>query len=124
MLTCEQTTICETKSNDKGDFVIKANISEIVMAQIAVNLDRVDILLKPNSNYDVEITIPNQENVSYFERHKPVLKLIKSDDDDLCYQYNMSNLVIDDFIYDNFNRLYRNRVCFLEFVFAECAESL
>lgn len=109
MLTCEQTTICETKSNDKGDFVIKANISEIVMAQIAVNLDRVDILLKPNSNYDVEITIPNQENVSYFERHKPVLKLIKSDDDDLCYQYNMSNLVIDDFIYDNFNRLYRNR---------------
>ena len=28
MLTCEQTTICETKSNDKGDFVIKPRIRE------------------------------------------------------------------------------------------------
>ena len=44
MLTFEQTTIFETKSDDKGNFTIEADINEITLAQIAVNLERVDIL--------------------------------------------------------------------------------
>ena len=81
MLTLEQTTIFETKSDKAGNFTIEANIDEITLAQIAVNLERVDILLKPNSSYEVEINIPEQEkNVSYFEKRTPTIKIIKSDD--------------------------------------------
>ena len=110
MLTCEQTTIYETKTDDDGNFVIEANIDDIVMAQIAIDLERVDILLKPNSYYEVEIIIPEQkDNISYFERQSPTLKMIEENDDNLYYQYVMTNIIIDDFVYDNFNRLYRGR---------------
>lgn len=110
MLTYEQTTIYETVSDENGNFNIEADIDDIVMAQIAVDLERVDILLKPNSSYEVEIIIPEQKgNVSYFERQTPTLKMIKADDDNLYYQYHSSNVIIDDFVYDNFNNLYRNR---------------
>ena len=110
MLTFEQTTIFETKSDNEGNFTIEANIDNITLAQIAVNLERVDILLKPNSNYEVEINIPEQEkNVSYFEHQTPTIKIVESNDDDLYYQYYMSEMIIDDFLLNNFNQLYRSR---------------
>ena len=109
MLTCEQTTIFETKSDEKGNFSIEADIEEITLAQIAVNLERVDILLKPNSNYEIEILVPEQDNVSYFERQQPTLKMIEAKDDELYYQYYMSDMIIDDFVLNNFNQLYRGR---------------
>ncbi len=110
MLTCEQTTIYETRTDNDGNFVIETNVDDIVMAQIAIDLERVDILLKPNSYYEVEIIIPEQkDNISYFERQSPTLKMIEENDDNLYYQYVMTNMIIDDFVYDNFNRLYRGR---------------
>ena len=109
MLTCEQTTIYETKTDDDGNFVIEANIDDIVMAQIAIDLEHVDILLKPDSDYEIEIIIPEQDDVSYFERQNPTLKMIEENDDDLYYQYHVSNIIIDDFVYNNFNKLYRGR---------------
>ncbi len=110
MLTFEQSTIYETKSDNEGNFTIETNINEITLAQIAVNLERVDILLNPNSTYEVEIIIPKQDNnISYFERQSPVLKIINADDNDLYYQYHISEKIIDDFILNNFNLLYRGR---------------
>lgn len=109
MLTCEQTTIFETKSDEKGNFSIETDIEEITLAQIAVNLERVDILLKPNSNYEIEILVPEQDNVSYFERQQPTLKMIEANDDELYYQYYVSDMIIDDFVLNNFNQLYRGR---------------
>lgn len=110
MLTYEQTTVYETKTDADGNFVIEANIDDIVMAQIAIDLERVDILLKPDSDYEIEIMIPEQtDNISYFERRSPTLKMIKEDDENLYYQYYISNMIIDDFVLNNFNRLYRGR---------------
>lgn len=114
MLTYEQTLVFETKSDADGNFLIEAEIDDVVMAQIAVNLERVDFLIKPDATYDVEIIIPEQkENVSYFEREIPELKIININDDDLYYQYHVSNMIIDDFLVDNFNQLYRGRKYYL-----------
>lgn len=110
MLTYEQNLVSETKSDDKGDFFIETEISDVTMAQIAVNLERVDLLIKPDATYELEITIPEQkDDVSYFERENPSLKIININDDELYSQYHVSNMIIDDFIYNNFNQLYRNR---------------
>lgn len=110
MLTFEQTTIYETKSDENGKFTIEADINEITFAQIAVNLDRVDILLRPNSIYEVEISIPEQENgISYFEQQAPTIKIISADDESLYSQYYTSEMLIDDFLLKNFNNLYRGR---------------
>lgn len=110
MLTGEQTAVDETKSDADGNFNIEAHIDEIVMAQLAVDLERVDILLKPNANYDVEIVIPEQkDDVSYYERQTPTLKMNNADDGELYYQYFMSNRIIDDFLLNNFDKIYRGR---------------
>lgn len=110
MLTFEQATIYETKSDGNGNFTIEANINEITFAQIAVDLDRVDILLSPNSIYEVEISIPEQANdISYFEQQVPTIKIISADDENLYSQYYMSEMLIDDFLLKNFNQLYRGR---------------
>jgi peroxiredoxin len=110
MLTYEQNLVSETKSDDKGDFFIETEISDVTMAQIAVHLERVDLLIKPDATYELEISIPEQkDDVSYFERENPSLKIININDDELYSQYHVSNMIIDDFIYNNFNQLYRNR---------------
>ena len=110
MLTCEQTLVYETKSDADGNFIIEKNIDDITLAQIAVNLERIDILIKPDSNYNIEIIIPEQENnVSYFERQSPTMKMLEENDDELYYQYYMSEIIIDDFVLNNFNQLYRGR---------------
>ena len=126
MLTYEQTTIFEAKSDNKGNFTIYANIDEITLAQIAVDLERVDILLKPNSKYEIEVIIPKQEeDISYFERQSPTIKIIKAEDDNLYYQYHISEMIIDDFLLNNFNQLYRSRkISLLDSLDAEIRRNL
>lgn len=110
MLSCEVTKIAETKSDHEGVFKLEATINEIGIAQIAVNLERVDFLLKPNATYDLEILIPEQEiESSYFERQNPTLKMNNADDQGLYYQYYASETIINDFILEHFNQIYRGR---------------
>ncbi|MBE6336003.1 MAG: redoxin domain-containing protein [Lentimicrobiaceae bacterium] len=110
MLSCEMTKIAETKSDHEGVFKLEATINEIGIAQIAVNLERVDFLLKPNATYDLEILIPEQEiESSYFERQNPTLKMNNADDQGLYYQYYASETIINDFILEHFNQIYRGR---------------
>lgn len=110
MLSCEVTKIAETKSDHEGVFKLEATINEIGIAQIAVNLERVDFLLKPKATYDLEILIPEQEiESSYFERQNPTLKMNNADDQGLYYQYYASETIINDFILEHFNQIYRGR---------------
>lgn len=109
MFTCEQTKIAETHSDKEGKFTLKAEIKEITPAQIAINLERTDIILSPNGKYNLEITIPNQKDVSYFEREKPTLKINSIDDGNLFLQYTDIQSFIDDYLYQNFNLIYKGR---------------
>lgn len=110
MLTGEKTAVYETKSDKNGNFVIETEIDEIMPAQIAVGIEYVDIILKPSSEYEVEVTIPQQdENASYFERQPPMLKMINSTDDGLYLQYYKAESLIDNFVLEHFNQLYRRR---------------
>ncbi len=110
MLTLEQTQVAETHADDNGDFLLEVDLDIVSLAQIAVNLERVDILLSPNAEYDIEIILPEQsDETSYFERETPVIKMKDAKDEGLYYQYLMTESIIDNFIVDNFNRLYRGR---------------
>lgn len=109
MFTCEQTQIAETQSDKDGKFTLKADITDITPSQIAINLERVDVILKPNGIYDFEIVVPEQNEGSYFEKEQPYLKINSIDDDGFYSQMIATQTFIDAFIYDNFNQLYRGR---------------
>ena len=115
MFTCEQTQIAETQSDKDGKFTLKADITDITPSQIAINLERVDVILKPNGIYDFEIVVPEQNEGSYFEMEQPYLKINSIDDDGFYSQMIATQTFIDDFFYDNFNQLYRGRkMCLLD----------
>lgn len=108
MLTCHQTKVAETQSDKDGKFTLKAEIKEITPAQIAINLDRVDIILSPNGKYDLEILIPERnDDESYFEKQLPTIKINSVDDGCLYSQCVAAERLIDNFIYENFNNIYR-----------------
>ena len=114
MLTCMQTKVAETQADKDGKFTLKATIKEITPVQIAVNLERVDMILKPDANYDIEIFIPKQPtDVSYFEKEQPSLKIYSATDDGLYAQYVAAESLIDEFIYKNFEQISRGRKTYL-----------
>ena len=114
MLTCHQTKVAETQSDKDGKFTLKTTINEITPAQIAINLERVEIILNPGGKYNVEIVIPEQkDDESYFEKEQPLLKINTADDGGLYSQYVLAENLIDDFIYDNFQQIYRGRKIYL-----------
>ena len=108
MLTRHQTKVSETQSDKEGKFKLETNLKEITPAQIAINLERVDIILKPDGKYDLEIVIPAQAEGSYFEK-QPNLKINSIDDGGFYSQYIATQSFIDDFLYENFNKIYRGR---------------
>lgn len=109
MFTRHQTKVAETQSDNEGRFVIKTGLKEVTPAQIAIGLDRVDVILAPNGNYDFEITIPQKtSDKSYFEKESPGLKINKINDGGLYSNYLLAESIIDDFLYENFNLIYRN----------------
>jgi len=109
LFTYEQTKVAETQSDEDGKFTLKADIKEITPAQIAVNLERVDVILSPNGQYDFEIIIPENKEVSYFEKEQPNLRINKINDGNVYSQYIAVQSFIDDYLYNYFNMIYRNR---------------
>lgn len=107
MFTCEQTTVAETRSDKDGKFQLTAKIDEVTPAQIAINLERVDMILSPNGRYNLEITIHDQKDVSYFEREKPTMRINSIEDGNVLLQYTDIQSFIDDYLYQNFNYIYR-----------------
>ena len=109
MLTCHQTKIAETQSDKDGKFALKAEIKEITPAQIAINIDRIDFILCPNASYNLEITIPDKGEVSYFEQEMPSLKINSANDGGFYSQFVATQEFVDNFLYENFDRIYRGR---------------
>ena len=114
MFTCHQTKLADTQSDKDGKFSIQTTLNEITPTQIAIDLERVDIILSPNGKYNLEITIPEKQNdVSYFEKEHPTLKINSADDGGFYSQYLDTESFINDFIYDNFENIYRGRKLYL-----------
>lgn len=114
MLTWEQTVAAETHSDANGMFTLNADIQEITPSQIAVNLDRVDMVLSPGGKYNVEIFVPERnDNVSFFEQEKPSLNITSAQDDGLSEQLLVSEELINNFVYENLDAIYRGRKMYL-----------
>lgn len=109
MFTCKQTKVAETQSDKDGKFTLNTDIKEITPAQIAINLERVDVIIKPDSQYNFEITIPEKNEGSYFDKEKPSLKINSINDGGFYSQYIAVQSFIDDFLYENFEKIYRGR---------------
>ena len=97
-------------TDDKGHFILEGNIKQILPAKIYVGLEYVDLILTPKANYDIEIIVPEpQETVSYFEKELPTIRVKRASDQGLYRQVILSEEIINSYLIEHFNQIYRGR---------------
>ncbi len=113
MFTCHQTQLNETRADKDGVFSLNATFDETTPIQIAIDLERVDMIVPPGSKYNIEIVILEQNDVSFFEREHPTLKINSADDNGFYAQYVAAEAIVSDFLYEKFDEIYRYRRLYL-----------
>ena len=108
LLNMHEMLVAETTSDSQGFFLLEGEIPCFLPGRIAVGLESVDLFLTPGASYDVTITIPEQDpQASYFERLSPTLKIKTASDKGAYRQMIISEQIIDDYILNYFDELYR-----------------
>ncbi len=94
----------------KGNFILETTVDNTIPAKIFVDLESVDMYITPNSTFDVDIIIPEQdEAVSYFDKKLPTLRIRRAGDHGVFRQMTFSEDIINDFLLNHFTQLYRQR---------------
>ena len=102
--------IAECQTDAKGNFILEGDMKQILPARIFVGLESIDLVLSPNATYDIEIIVPEQkENVSYFEKELPTLRVKRATDKGLYRQIIQSEEIINGYLIEHFNQIYRGR---------------
>ncbi len=98
------------KTDPQGNFILEGFVKQILPSRIYVGLEYVDLILSPNATYDIEIIVPEQhENVSYFEKELPTVRVKRSTDKGIYRQLVISEEIINSYLIEHFNQIYRGR---------------
>ena len=98
------------QTDDKGHFILEGNVKQILPARIYVGLEYVDLILTPRATYDIEIIVPEQQdNVSYFEKELPTLRVKRASDQGIYRQIIYSEEISNRYLIEHFNQIYRGR---------------
>ena len=103
-------TLANSKTDSQGKFELHIDIEQITSVQIALGLDRAEIVLKPGSTYRFKISQPkNGASTSYFEKESIQLIVLESNDGGIQKQIDDINMIFNAFVMQHFNDLYHNR---------------
>lgn len=98
------------QTDDKGHFILEGNVKQILPARIYVGLEYVDLILTPRATYDIEIIVPEQQdNVSFFEKELPTIRVKRATDQGIYRQIIYSEEIINGYMMEHFNQIYRGR---------------
>ena len=98
------------QTDGQGHFILEGNVKQILPARIYVGLEYVDLILTPNATYDIDIIVPEQqENVSYFEKELPTIRVKRATDQGIYRQIILSEEIINGYLIEHFNQIYRGR---------------
>ena len=104
------TLLGQGKTDPQGNFILEGKVDEILPARIYVGLEYVDLILSPNATYDVEIIVPEQkENVSYFEKELPTIRVKRATDKGVYRQLVLAEEIFNTYLIEHFNQIYRGR---------------
>ena len=104
------TLINQSQTDEKGHFILEGNVNQILPARIYVGLEYVDLILSPKATYDIEIIVPEQQdNVSFFEKELPTLRVKRATDQGIYRQIIYSEEIINGYMMEHFNQIYRGR---------------
>jgi peroxiredoxin len=100
----------QSQTDSQGHFILEGTVKQILPARIYVGLEYVDLILSPNATYDIEIIVPDQkDNVSYFEKEQPTIRVKRASDQGIYRQVIYSEEIINGYMIEHFNQIYRGR---------------
>ena len=100
----------QNHTDPQGNFILEGKVKQILPARIYVGLEYVDLFLTPNASYDIEIIVPEQkDNVSYFEKELPTIRVKRATDKGVYRQIIYSEEIINSYMIEHFNQIYRGR---------------
>lgn len=100
----------QSQTDNQGHFILEGTVKQILPARIYVGLEYVDLILSPNATYDIDILVPEQqENVSYFEKELPTIRVKRATDQGVYRQIIQSEEIINGYLIEHFNQIYRGR---------------
>ncbi len=103
-----QRTIAVDTTDLRGRFEIRANLKEPTYAQLVAGPARAEIFILPSERYVVQINdLSNFEQGSYFDQEPLRYELISSTDKGASNQITTVNLIVNTFILQHFNDLYK-----------------
>ena len=104
------TLLDQGKTDSQGNFILEGKVDEILPARVYVGLEYVDLILSPNATYDIEIIVPEQkENVSYFEKELPTIRVKRATDKGIYRQLVLAEEIFNTYLIEHFNQIYRGR---------------
>ena len=104
------TLLDQSQTDAKGNFILEGTVKQILPARIFVGLESVDLILSPNATYDIEIIVPEKkDNVSYFEKELPTIRVKRATDKGIYRQIIYSEEIINGYMTEHFNQIYRGR---------------
>ena len=100
----------QSQTDAQGHFILEGKVKQILPARIFIGLESVDLILTPNATYDIEIIVPErQDNVSYFEKELPTIRVKRATDKGIYRQIIYSEEIINSYMIEHFNQIYRGR---------------
>ena len=100
----------QSQTDTKGHFILEGSVKQILPARIYIGLEPVDLILTPNATYDIEIIVPEKkEDVSYFEKELPTIRVKRATDKGIYRQVIYSEEIINGYMMEHFNQIYRGR---------------
>ena len=100
----------QSQTDAQGHFILEGKVKQILPARIFVGLESVDLILTPNASYDIEIIVPEQQdNVSYFEKELPNIRVKRATDKGIYRQIIYSEEIVNGYMIEHFNQIYRGR---------------
>ena len=104
------TLLDQSQTDAKGNFILEGSVKQILPARIFIGLESVDLILSPNATYDIEIIVPEKkDNVSYFEKELPTIRVKRATDKGIYRQIIYSEEIINGYMTEHFNQIYRGR---------------
>ena len=100
----------QSQTDAMGHFILEGSVKQNLPARIYVGLEYVDLFLTPNATYDIEIIVPEKkDNVSYFEKELPTIRVKRANDHGIYRQIIYSEEIINAYMMEHFNQIYRGR---------------
>lgn len=109
-ISYREKTIASSEIDNDGQFSMEFELSQTIYSYLAVGFQKAELYLEPGKIYKIEVTCKNNDKpFSFTDPLIPDIKFKKPANNNLNTALREFNFLYNDFIINNFNKIYKQR---------------